>query len=655
MKQKVESDKSGATANQCLDDGLHKDITVNKINNMQEEAKNLEEMYVSAARALHEVSHERFKESSKKRKDLHSELILSSNDKRTLNSSTEYTSWFDDVLAWCHINNDSSLCQHVKRCIFDLFNDPSNTFNRRSFPEFDNIDGLNFAIGLRTSESSFLSTVDVPDCIEEINQLNSHPSEFQIYENSHCRKCRSDWMQTGPICKLCKVEKKLNEYQEELIEPEINCVLTAISDWLKTQSSNTSILVAKRNNLTAFYERSKTFFELKAAALNEISSAKAKWRIHFDLLSDIDELNQVCSFICILQCHFIANSCSNKLDLQFHQCKRSMRLALESDTLFQMNTQEAAFIVQPYDIPTLRMDHSNKQAMAEASLRRSRETLRFLKNQNIERKLVEDDSGDENKTTCMICLAPFYGEKAVLQCGHFFHYSPCLEQLMARGGGGSTITCPLRCHLRTKKEDILLASDISKDDGSKTARKILGTWGTKIDRLVSDLLNVIDMGEKSIIFSQWDDMLDIMEEALRTNNIQYVRAKSPKMFGACTHQFRSTQCPVLLLHVKHGAEGLTLVEANHVFIIEPLLNYSMDSQAINRVHRIGQRSKTYVHRYIIQNTIEVKIDKLRMKKQDESFAKGEDGISTKSKNQGMLGGGGLDGGCNEAELQELLE
>lgn len=93
----------------------------------------------------------------------------------------------------------------------------------------------------------------------------------------------------------------------------------------------------------------------------------------------------------------------------------------------------------------------------------------------------------------------------------------------------------------------------------------------------------MELGEKSIVFSQWDDMLSIMEHALQANSIRYVRPKSIKKFGDSMKSFRTSSCHVLLMHVKHGAEGLTLVEANHVFMIEPLLNHSMDSQAINRV------------------------------------------------------------------------
>ena len=91
------------------------------------------------------------------------------------------------------------------------------------------------------------------------------------------------------------------------------------------------------------------------------------------------------------------------------------------------------------------------------------------------------------------------------------------------------------------------------------------------------------MGEKGVVFSQWDDMLSIMEHALRSNSIHYVRPVSVKKFGQAMNYFRTSKCHVLLLNVKHGAEGLTLVEANHVFMIEPLLNHSMDAQAINRV------------------------------------------------------------------------
>jgi E3 ubiquitin-protein ligase SHPRH len=127
----------------------------------------------------------------------------------------------------------------------------------------------------------------------------------------------------------------------------------------------------------------------------------------------------------------------------------------------------------------------------------------------------------------------------------------------------------------------MIGSERRRDDGSQSARKVKGSWGTKVTRLLSDVMDVSDRAEKSIVFSQWEDMLDVVEEALIANGVQYVRAKTLRKIGDVVKAFRSAHCAVLLLNVKNGAEGLTLVEATHVFMIEPLLNCGLDSQGIS--------------------------------------------------------------------------
>lgn len=51
------------------------------------------------------------------------------------------------------------------------------------------------------------------------------------------------------------------------------------------------------------------------------------------------------------------------------------------------------------------------------------------------------------------------------------------------------------------------------------------------------------------------------------------------------------------------------VEANHVFMLEPLLNAAVEAQAINRVHRGGQTRPTTVHRLVVRGTIEEEIER----------------------------------------------
>ena len=141
-------------------------------------------------------------------------------------------------------------------------------------------------------------------------------------------------------------------------------------------------------------------------------------------------------------------------------------------------------------------------------------------------------------------------------------------------------------------------------------------------------------------------MLSIVAEALRTNHILFIRPRSGKRFGEDIKRFRSSDCPMLLLNVKNSAEGLTITEANHIFMVEPILNCGLDAQAINRIHRIGQMKKTYIHRYIVKDTIEEKIDAIRCERLSE------DNLQCKKKQ--LIKGGGIDGQFDASELSRLF-
>ncbi|KAL3777621.1 hypothetical protein ACHAW5_006772 [Stephanodiscus triporus] len=306
-----------------------------------------------------------------------------------------------------------------------------------------------------------------------------------------------------------------------------------------------------------------------------------------------------------------------------YQCKRAMRLSRHDKDVSALTKNEATFVIDPQNLSMEIMEHKVKQASALAMLRRNKSTLRYLKNQ---RQLTEaeviDQTIDENcpstatattttAVTCCICLATFNNERSVLPCGHSFH-PMCVDCLFNRFST-SSIRCPMRCEMMVSQADVFHASNKNIENRSKMSQEIKGDWGTKVNRLIKDVMDAVRVGDRGVIFSQWDDMMNIVVEALGANQI------SGKQFGEDITRFRISDCPVLLMNVKKGAKGLTLTEANHVFMIEPIMSSGLDAQANNRIHHIGQLKKTYVHRYIVQNIIEEKIDAIRKECQDVIF------------------------------------
>src|SRR5205807_525298 len=117
-----------------------------------------------------------------------------------------------------------------------------------------------------------------------------------------------------------------------------------------------------------------------------------------------------------------------------------------------------------------------------------------------------------------------------------------------------------------------------------------------------------DEKAKTLVFSTWNDVLLLISKALEQNNIKHVIVKDAAKFAALIDTFKHDQSvKALLLPMHSGSKGLNLIEATHVILVEPTLNQANELQAVGRVHRIGQTKPTFVHRFIVQHTIEERI------------------------------------------------
>ena len=78
--------------------------------------------------------------------------------------------------------------------------------------------------------------------------------------------------------------------------------------------------------------------------------------------------------------------------------------------------------------------------------------------------------------------------------------------------------------------------------------------------------------------------------------------------------FREGDAPVFLISLKAGGFGLTLTEADYVFLLDPWWNPAAEAQAIDRTHRIGQTRPVTVYRLVAADTIEEKVIALQQRK-----------------------------------------
>jgi SNF2 family DNA or RNA helicase len=151
---------------------------------------------------------------------------------------------------------------------------------------------------------------------------------------------------------------------------------------------------------------------------------------------------------------------------------------------------------------------------------------------------------------------------------------------------------------------------------------------TKIRHLLR-ILHKETPEHKTIVFSQFTSMLDLIEPHLKHASIAYVRydgSMRPDAREASLNSLKTNpKTRVLLCSLKCGSLGLNLTAASRVVIVEPFWNPFVEEQAIDRVHRLNQPVDVKVFRLTVRNTVEEKILALQEKKRQLAAAALEGG------------------------------
>ncbi|XP_071289327.1 E3 ubiquitin-protein ligase SHPRH isoform X1 [Agelaius tricolor] len=261
-------------------------------------------------------------------------------------------------------------------------------------------------------------------------------------------------------------------------------------------------------------------------------------------------------------------------------------------------------IIEPHEVEQNRVKLLNDKAVAKSQLQKKLGQLLYLTNLE---KSQDKTTGGVNPEPCPICARQLGRQWAVLTCGHCF-CNECIAIIIQQYSVGtrrSSIKCAI-CRQTTSHKEIsyvFTAEAANQEDDIP----VKGSHSTKVEAVVRTLKKIQfkDPGAKSLVFSTWQDVLDIISKALYDNNMVFSQINGISKFQENLSAFKyDPNINILLLPLHTGSNGLNIIEATHVLLVEPILNPAHELQAIGRVHRIGQTKSTIVHRFLIKATIE---------------------------------------------------
>eukprot|EP01083_Nonionella_stella_P247543 858119_1 len=214
---------------------------------------------------------------------------------------------------------------------------------------------------------------------------------------------------------------------------------------------------------------------------------------------------------------------------------------------------------------------------------------------------------------CVICLECPPDEPLQTVCRHIFCGECIRVQLEVNG------VCPI-CRNKTDVHHLQLPPSEKKEKEENTQQDVI-KFDAKLNVLIQKIkaLKHQKADDKSLIFTSFSKSLNWICSELQRNDIKY-----STLTGSMTMNKRKAQLAqfahnadvkVFVLTVRTGAVGLTLNSANHVFMMEPTWNPALHRQAINRVYRLGQQKKVFIHTLIMKRSIEERIWKINEEKQ----------------------------------------
>ncbi|CAF2298271.1 unnamed protein product [Brassica napus] len=589
--------------------------------------------------------------------------------------------WWLDALQLAEQNKDftSELTRKIEEAIH---------VSSRESSRFRTIHGMKLHLQtcMDTLESSRKTVMDK---LLEIDQTMEKPRLEDIECIGNCKYCNKK--DDGPTCIHCELDERFQEYEARLfrLNKSRGGVMEHASaeemvDLQKKKSARNHFffgLSSRNNDVNPSHVDNEEPTKRNASDAVIVSKSASETEVVLGVIrnhckSYLDSESKLAAKNHLKTLEVMRKEYAHARALardQAHLLRAydEIKMATMRLQLRESEDDTAIYALSLDELDAASVQNTNDKFLAQSSLLSIKGKLRYLKGL-IETKQKQGESQDHSspveetakasdpveqerenvvkrEDACPICHETLRNQKMVFQCGHST-CCKCFFSMTERGSVHETmrkwVMCPI-CRQHTDVGNIAYADDRQNGYSSgqdhrenEASLSVQGSYGTKIEAVTRRLLWIksSDPEAKVLVFSSWNDVLDVLEHAFSANGITFIRMKGGRKSQTAISKFKGTEkesIQVLLLLVQHGANGLNLLEAQHVVLVEPLLNPAAEAQAVGRVHRIGQDKPTLVHRFLVTGTVEDSIYKLNRSK-DVNVSSFSSSRNTKNQDQQNL-------------------
>ena len=338
-----------------------------------------------------------------------------------------------------------------------------------------------------------------------------------------------------PQCKVCAIHASFEDYEKNLF---------FISDLKKTRiteraletadvKETAQVIEAKRTGnwgqsevervlrylLTRslskvseeVYEDAQTHMQMLESMKKEFKSCRVYWRAIFDHVSGLDEVNMATLRLRM-----------KYPDEELPKTKKVKRKNDETAKLLNNDIDAPKYVLEEEEVNLEEIKFKNEKIVYENELRVKLGQLIYL--QKLQKTDLERKG--ENPEPCPICQNPLGETWAVLLCGHCF-CRPCVTFISANnliGFKKGAVKCPM-CRQPTITRDISYVDTNApkKEDEEEIDVKVVGSLSSKTEEVVRVLLRITaeDPKAKVLVFSSWNEVLEVIADGLAQNGIPY--------------------------------------------------------------------------------------------------------------------------------------